>query len=259
MNKAKLHQRIEELNLAVGMTHRGSCPVCKRDKTFTLTNDNGTILYNCYSNSCNISGAVRIGLSVDDIKQYFNNRDSKNSRANVPFVMPEHVVYSDTYTQPYAQQYGLDHKYLELRYDVVEQRVVFPIIHGPHLVDAIGRSLINEQPKWLRYGEARTAYIVGHSTTAVVVEDAVSAAVAQTLGFTGVALLGTTLLREHMDLVSKYSRVIVALDPDACKKTIEITRELKSNGINALAFYLEDDLKYRNEKDLDRLLPTLKD
>ncbi len=32
-----------------------------------------------------------------------------------------------------------------------------------------------------------------------------------------------------------------------------------SNGINALAFYLMDDLKYRNEKDLEKLLPTLKD
>ena len=46
---------------------------------------------------------------------------------------------------------------------------------------------------------------------------------------------------------------------NAVAECVDFERELKSNGINALAFYLMDDLKYRNEKDLEKLLPTLKD
>jgi hypothetical protein len=46
---------------------------------------------------------------------------------------------------------------------------------------------------------------------------------------------------------------VVALDPDAMMKTIAYTRELKSAGINARAFQLEDDIKYRMPDDIDRL------
>lgn len=251
--KAKIRQHIEDLNLAVGMTHRSNCPACKRDNTFTVSNDNGTLIYNCYANSCNISGAHRIGLSIDDIKQYFSTGAFANTKDPAPFVMPEYVVYNDEETALYAGEYALDYKYLDLRFDVRERRVVFPIVHDGVLVDAIGRSLIGEQPKWRRYGEARTAYIIGNAPIAIVVEDAVSAAVAQTLGFTGFALLGTTLLREHVDMLRKYALVVVALDPDACKKTIEIKRELLSFDIKAFAFYLCDDLKYRDELDIENL------
>jgi DNA primase len=254
----KLKEYLESLNLAVGMTHRSNCPACKRHNTFTVSNDNGTLVYNCYANSCNVSGAARIGLSVDDIKQYFLNRGFADAKEPAPFVMPEHVVHNATYTEPYAKTYGLDFSFLDLMYDVLEQRVVFPIQQGGTVVDAIGRTLIDEQPKWRRYGEARTAYVIGDFSTAIIVEDAVSAAVAQTLGFTGFALLGTTLLREHMDMLGKYDQVVVALDPDACKKTIEIKRELESNNIKAFAFYLHDDLKYRDEKDITNLM-RLKD
>lgn len=253
-----LREKLEELNLAVGMTHRGNCPVCKRQKTFTVSNDNGTLLYNCYANSCNLSGAHRVGLSAAEIREFFTKGFNKEPKEAPAFVMPEHVV-PDVRVQKYAQSYGLDADHLGLLYDVVTDRIVFPIKINGLVVDAIGRTVVNELPKWLRYGTARTAYVAGTSRTCVVVEDAISAAVVETLGGTGFAVLGTTLLREHIEMLRSYDEVVVALDPDACKKTIEITRELKSNGINALAFYLCDDLKYRDEKDVELLLPLLKD
>jgi hypothetical protein len=252
----KLREKIQELNLAVGMTHRGDCPVCKRHNTFTVSNENGNVLYNCYANSCNIKGSVMVGLSVDDIKRLINNRDREVVMK--PFEFPEFIVYNDEETASYAKQYGLDHKRLDLRFDVRERRVVYPIRFNGVIVDAIGRSLTGEQPKWRRYGEARVAYTVGDSSVALVVEDAVSAAVADTIGFTGFALLGTSLLLEHQHALGQYDTVVVALDPDAAKKTLEITRELKSNGINALAFMLEDDLKYRLSNDISRLTTALK-
>jgi hypothetical protein len=251
MTTRNLKEKLEELNLAMGMTHRGSCPVCGRHNTFTVSNDSGTLLYNCYAHSCNLKGTLRVNMSVEDLKNYFANR-SKQAQVK-SFVLPEYVIYDDEAVSLYAGQYALDHKYLDLRFDVREMRVVFPIVHDGVMVDAIGRSTVGATPKWKRYGEARTAYVIGKNPVAVVVEDAVSAAVAQTLGGTGFALLGTNLLTEHLDLLRKYDSVIVALDPDARKTTVTITRELKSNGIKAVAFPLYDDLKYREEDDVTQL------
>ena len=251
MNKSKLNQILEELNLAEGMTHRGDCPVCKRHNTFTVSNDKGSLLYNCYAHSCNIKGVHNVGLSIDDIKAFFLNR--ARQKETKPFTLPEYVVYDDEETGLYAGEYGLDYKHLDLRFDIKDRRVVFPIVRDGIMVDAIGRSLVGEQPKWKRYGEARTAYVIGTNPVAVVVEDAVSAAVVETLGGTGFAILGTNLLTEHLELLRKYRTVVVALDPDARKTTITVTRELKSNGIKAVAFPLYDDLKYREHDDITQL------
>ena len=255
MGKGNLKEKLQDLNLAGGMTHRGDCPVCGRHNTFTVSNDSGNLLYNCYAHSCNIKGSYNVGMTVEDIKAFFAKRAREQEIK--PFVMPEYIVYNDSVTCEYADKYGLDHKHLDLRHDVVENRVVFPISHDGIIVGAIGRSIgsidVQAQPKWRRYGEARTAYVIGSNPVAVVVEDAVSAAVAETLGGTGFALLGTTLLFEHLELLRKYHSVIVALDPDARKTTITITRELKSNGIKAVAFPLYDDLKYREQDDVVQL------
>jgi hypothetical protein len=248
---SKLQRKLDELNLALGMTHRGDCPVCGRRNTFTVTYTNRQYLYNCYAHSCNISGAKNKDMSVEDLKKFFANRNAESKCE--PFSLPEYIVYNDEETALYAGEYGLDARYLDLRFDVRDRRVVFPIMQEGVMVDAIGRSLKGEQPKWKRYGEARTAYVIGTSPVAVVVEDAVSAAVVQTLGGTGFALLGTNLLTEHLDLLRKYDSVIVALDPDARKTTITVTRELKSSGIRAVAFPLYDDLKYREHDDVTQL------
>ena len=65
--------------------------------------------------------------------------------------------------------------------------------------------------------------------------------------------MGTALLREHIEQLQGYSRVIVALDPDAMVKTVAHTRELKSHGIDAHALKLYDDLKYRQPQDMQRI------
>ena len=251
MNRSKLNEVMDELNLAVGTTHRGDCPVCGRHNTFTETNENRQLLYNCYAHSCNLKGTHTVNMSVEDIKNYFANRAKQADVKS--FVLPEYVVYDDGVTQAYAKAYELDSQHLDLRFDVRDRRVVFPVVHDGVLMDAIGRSIGGAIPKWKRYGEARTAYVIGSNPVAVVVEDAVSAAVVDTIGGTGFALLGTNLLTEHLELLRKYDSVIVALDPDARKTTITVTRELKSNGIKAVAFPLYDDLKYREHDDVTQL------
>ena len=75
------------------------------------------------------------------------------------------------------------------------------------------------------------------------------------IGVTGVALLGTNLLREHKEYLDTFDKIIVALDPDALNKTIEYTKELKSycNPSEVVAMHIEDDMKYKREADMLKL------
>ena len=89
-----------------------------------------------------------------------------------------------------------------------------------------------------------------------VVEDCVSATVVgeTMVGITGVALLGTNLMREHKEYLDRFDKVIVALDPDVIGKTIEYTKELKSyDPSEVYALHIEDDLKYKRPNDFNKL------
>jgi len=246
---------VQDLELSLGQLYRGNCPVCKRYKTFTAINDNGKLMWNCYANSCNVSGITRTQLTASEL--YKMMREEKyHQDLPIHFDLPDWVIvdYGKPYLSTLCDRYQLDPHWLDLRYDIREDRVVFPIRHEGKLVDATGRAGHPEvQPKWRRYGEARVPYIVGDTSVAVVVEDCISAAVVDTIGGTGFALLGTALLDEHKDMLYKYATVVVALDPDAMSKTLLFTRELRAGGINAKALNLQDDIKYRTQEDIDKL------
>jgi len=246
---------VQDLDLSLGQLYRGNCPVCKRYKTFTAINDNGKLMWNCYANSCNVAGITRTQLTASEIYKMMRD-ETYHKDLPIQFDLPDWVIvdYGKPYLSTLCDRYGLDPHWLDLRYDIREDRVVFPIRHEGKLVDAAGRAGHPEvQPKWRRYGEARVPYIVGDTSVAVVVEDCISAAVVDTVGGTGFALLGTSLLDEHKDMLYKYATVVVALDPDAMSKTLLFTRELRAGGINAKALNLQDDIKYRTPEDIDKL------
>jgi hypothetical protein len=72
------------------------------------------------------------------------------------------------------------------------------------------------------------------------------------------AILGTQLTAAHMEKISEYDKIIVALDPDAVSKTLEYKRVIESwTGIKSIAFKLEDDIKYRVDADIENLKEAL--
>ncbi len=88
----------------------------------------------------------------------------------------------------------------------------------------------------------------------MLVEDCFSACVAQQYGVTGVAILGTSLTETHKQFLSnRMSRVIVALDPDALQRNLQIAKELRSYIIEVKVLRLTDDLKYRKTIDINKL------
>ena len=244
-----ISDEIQNLDLKINEQHRGDCPVCAGHNTFTATRTIDGILFNCYKAGCQLAGKRSASVRVSDVKALNESTNTK------PFCLPSHVLLG----RPEITDWINKHKYpfttLELYYDLHEGRIVFPVRHEGQLVDATGRAIgMMRPPKWKRYGSASYAYTVGNGPIAVVVEDAISAAVMGGTAnkYTGIALLGTSLLPTHVGQLQGFAKILVALDPDASLKTLNYTRELRSAFPKSkiLAVKLEDDLKYRRSHDM---------
>jgi len=247
-----IHDIINDLSLSNGESKRMACPSCKTNNTFTITNDMGNIVWNCYKNSCPISGATRTGLTADDIRKSLGSVAEETHVAS--FSKPAWLVRDYEKITGFCDEWELDPQDLGLLYDVKEHRVVFPVVHNGTTVDATGRSLGKRIPKWKRYGNSHLPYSYGRGKTAVVVEDCISAAVIGDGGvYVGVAVLGTSLSTGHKRYLSQFSTAIIALDPDALQKTLQFAKELRTHVDTVKVIYLRDDLKYRNPSDLNHL------
>jgi len=261
---SKLQDFIDTLDLDVDATYRCDCPVCHGKNTFTVTNDKGNVLYNCYKNSCGISGVRHVNMDAFTINALMSQGIVDNTHQSIErFDIPP---YMRPITQDIPEARTFMTKYTicpdDVMYDIRQDRVVFPVHHEGMLVDAVGRSVTNRQPKWLRYGVSPVPYMHGHGDVMVIVEDAISAYVVgeyfpQTVG---VALLGTQLTPFHKELFFtkyQYNSFIIALDPDALPKTLEIKQELESELSDVKALLISDDLKYMIEEDFNSLKEML--
>ena len=248
-----IYNIVSDLDIPNGHTKRMACPNCGK-RTFTVTNNMGSLLWNCYRMSCGVKGGTRVHMTVDDIRSGLGN--AQQFADATPFELPTYIIphRENVYMNRWCATWGLDIDELGLLYDVKESRVVFPVMHQGKMVDGTGRSLSGHRlPKWKRYGKSGLPYAVGCGKVAVVVEDCVSAAVVGGKSFVGVALLGTSLQEAHKGYLAQFSTAIIALDPDALPKTLEMAKELRGHVNDVRVLRLTDDLKYRNPEDMEKL------
>lgn len=248
-----MKQFVNELHLTVGQSKRTNCPVCKGKNTFTATNIEGNVVYNCYKASCTVSGTQRTRMDVDQVMRVMRDRTVTHS-VDTDFVLPSYITSPTNRVGTFADRWKIDAN--KLMYDVKDDRAVFPIYLNNKLVDAVGRTLRESSLKWKRYGSSPVPFISGRGSVAVVVEDAISASVIPTIdrNLSGIALLGTSLLSEHKEYLRKFDSVVVALDPDARDKTLKIARQIRTAGMSASALCLSDDIKYRRDSDVESLM-----
>lgn len=266
--KSSLQQLLDSMSLKEGDRARTNCPNCGGFNTFSATKQNGAILYNCYRLDCKTRGASTVGMTASEIEAFLRASKelrSTETRRKEPMELPPFISYNTGPAQSLIDKWGLTD--VELMYDLVEERLVFPIRDETGvLVDLTGRLLkpktyknntsVFVVPKWKRYSGAGDYYYYGQGRkVAIVVEDCISAVVARKIcpSATGVAILGTNLTREHYEFLSKFDKVLVALDPDAAAKTVAYKRQLDTHGINAVAVRLTDDIKYRKDADEEAL------
>ena len=245
-----IYNIVSDMNVPVGSTIRTKCPSCGQ-RTFTVTNNMGSLVWNCFRMSCDLKGGTRVRMTVDDIRTQLSDAERF---AGAEFDVPEYLVPANHDVITWASDtYGLDAAELGLMYDVREHRAVFPIMHEGKIVDATGRALGKRLPKWRRYGKSGLPYAHGCGKVAVVVEDCVSAAVVGGGNFVGIAVLGTSLSDAHKKFLAQFSTAVIALDPDAVRKTLLMAKELRGHVDDVRVLYLTDDLKYRNPTDMTNL------
>ena len=262
VRKFKVRQYVTDLALKEGDRHRGDCPECKGRNTFTATNELGDIKYNCFKLGCTVGGIYGTDMTAAEIHRRMEEQQLQRAYTNIKkeketMEIPPYVVSpkaSHTKHQRFVRRWGI--ALGDTMYDVKDERVVFPIKHKGRIIDAIGRAVGINHPKWYRYTGEADYYTIGNGKILLIVEDVLSAIIAtQELPYiTAMAILGTSLSPKHMEKIQEYNKVIIALDPDAIGKTVEYRREIELwTGNKTIAMNLLDDIKYRMEEDIEKL------
>lgn len=242
---------------------RMNCPMCGKKNTFSVGEQNGQRLYHCFHADCSASGRTGFRLTKDVSTHPMLLKANKKSSVppavgcaafEIPSTFvpisrsPESVAYLK---RVHAYDAYLDGR-VDLRFDFQRNRIVYMITDGRKVVDAAGRTLTGEKPKWWRYGKSGNPFVCGTGRMAIVVEDCASACCVSGV-FSGVALLGTNLLDSHVAVLRKYERVFVALDKDATQKALQIVRKLQGI-VPTNLMILNQDLKDMDNDTRERIL-----
>lgn len=212
---------------------------------------------------CHVSGIHDTDMTAEEImnlmsKTVKQTRQQEAETMEIPVFVVKPTSFHDKFHR-FTKRYGL--AIGGLLYDVKDERVVFPIKHKGRIIDAIGRAVGKKRfPKWYRYSGEANYFTMGSGKTLLIVEDVVSAIVAwqEFPDITSMAILGTQLTTNHLEKIREYNKVIIALDPDAAKKTIQYRREIEQwTGVPTKALSLFDDIKYRVDTDMDKLKDML--
>jgi ribosomal protein S27AE len=125
-NNTNVYKYVSDMNIPSGSTKRVECPNCG-ERTFTVTNNMGSLLWNCFRVTCGIKGGDRVHLSVDDIRAGVLN--TKKVVEDV-FELPQYILPRSDNLQirSWCEQWSIDPDELGLLYDVKDNRVVFPVI-----------------------------------------------------------------------------------------------------------------------------------
>jgi|TARA_R100000084_G_scaffold108973_2_gene73320 hypothetical protein len=228
-----LEGHVESLDIQPLGRYRSDCPVCGKKNTFSVSDDGMQRLWFCFHADCNVKGRTGITLTKDYAKHVLHksNVTVKVSEPTTNFELPHTFVSlsRNLDAELYLKSVHAYPAYLaghaDIRYDFKKNRVVFVVKDGNKTVDAIGRSMDGSNPKWYRYGNSKKPFVVGNHDRAVIVEDCASACTISDK-FTGVALLGTSLLQDYLPSLFHYQKIFVALDKDATDKAIDMVKTL---------------------------------
>jgi len=256
-----MKEYVESLGLHNEESRRMDCPSCGHKKTFSVTNQGGTLMWNCFHADCSVKGRTDRRITranADNIVSILSKNTHKKTSLcpEVPFEKPK--SWSRTIPEigkTYVETVNTSGRYDDIYYDVRHDRLVYPIYDSlGFLRDGVGRSMVGQRPKWYRYGNYDGGFRIGTSDIAVVVED-VPSAISISEWVSGYALLGTSLRDRHVTELSTYRRVIFALDKDATDKALTMMRALH-NIVPTGMLILDKDLKTLGDEERERTIRT---
>ena len=250
---------VESLDIQPMGRYRSDCPVCGKKNTFSVNDDGMQRLWFCFHADCNVSGRTGIKLSRDFAKLAIKKPTTKVEQPDTKFMLPDTFVSlsRNLDAELYVKSVNAYDAYLsgraDIRYDFKRNRVAYLVKQGNSVVDAVGRSIDGRNPKWYRYGNSKRPFISGSGERgACLVEDAASACSVSHI-LAGVAVLGTNLLDEHIEVLKDYNQVFVALDKDATDKALGMVKILCRH-VPTKLMVLSRDLKNLTKEERDEFL-----
>ena len=265
------HEQIEILKairISEGESKTIDCPFCYGKKKFSITNKDGTLLWNCYKASCSIKGAYRKGMSLSLIKNrvgvpkestsdYIRREIKERGLTTRPLPDMLSQPKNHTFVMNYLDENGCTSAYqqglIKILYAPADNRCLFLMNDNK---GAVGRSMNGATPKWMSYGDTTGVLTVGSSKIGVIVEDAPSAcAVSSTGMYTGIAILGTNLSTKQKQTLKSYDNIIICLDNDAKGKAIKLLRQLQGL-VECTVRFITKDLKYCRSKEIASVIES---
>ena len=251
---------IEDLALQPNGRLRIDCPSCHKKNTLSVSDDGYRRMYNCFYANCDVKGVLDNRLTVTNSRVVFEKKSKPSVKHKVSyFQLPTTFVplsrnqkAVDYVRSVNSYQAYLDNR-VDIMYDIRFDRVAFLVKNKGRVVDAVGRTLTNSKPKWYRYGKSNFGFVVHNSYSWLYIVEDVPSACSICDIVSSLALQGTSLLENHIDVIKKYNNVIIALDNDATNKAVEMSRKI-SQYVNCNVAFLTNDLKNLEDKDRERFV-----
>lgn len=247
-------------SIPIGNSSYFSCPKCHKPNKLGITRNPDVTIYQCFSASCGLKGAIKSFLTKDALTSMIKNKTSTYVQ---PFVLPDYFIDglasddSIKLAQKYNLLSGYSKKAFKTLYDPKLHRQVFlhTNLQGD-VVGAMGRALkTSQKPKAHIYvGSEKTPWVVGDTKTLVVVEDILSAIQVFNAGATGLALSGTSIKLDYLDWFKGYDTIIICLDFDAVTKSFDMKKLLDFCAKSVIIKLINKDIKDMNIKEVKELL-----
>ena len=245
--------KIQDLNIGLGQSYRGDCVFCLNRNTLSVRHENGRLVWNCFHANCTAKGMTDSELRAEDLDKFINPSKTEPSKE---FVIPKHfvTVFGNNKAREYLESFGISDTEARLMYDVKQNRLAFLVEDNGMVVGAVGRMLhpySNTAPKWYKYGTPPVPFIVGtNKYVGFIVEDCISACKVAISGFTGIALMGTSIPDNFVSpIVDRIDRAFVCLDRDATEKSFKL-RDCLSHVIPTQIKMIDKDLKWLSVEEL---------
>lgn len=248
---------------------RGDCPICFNKNTFVASSTAGQILYYCFHSDCKLRGKINDTLSIDVLRNpkfelrlndiISSGHDRRESSLQLPeyFVSPlQNRACRNLFDRYNLYQY-FDRHVDRIRYDPKQNRCVFILKDYDDVIKGYtGRRLnYDASPRWYVYerlvGCPFIPLLQSLSKSAILVEDCISAIRASSI-CNCIAVLGTNITDGCILYLKRFSRLYIALDDDATRKSIKLQKQL-SYYIPTEIIPLRRDLKYFTDIELQEL------
>jgi hypothetical protein len=263
MHYLKIIEKIAS-TLSLGSSKYIDCPKCQRKNKCGLTHKPDGIIYNCFSASCNFKGKIHDKLSNNQIAQILKVKAITDEERY--FRLPTYLIdgFASETGLKLALQYDLLKAYTDKQFKTsydpkLNRQVFYYRNHNNAVVGAVGRALSPKiKPKAHIYPDSeKTPWVIGKDKTAVIVEDIFSAVKIYNIGLTGIALSGTKLSAEYLEMFKKYDKIIICLDKDASIQSLEIKKALDFICNSVIIQLIQKDFKDMTRDEAKKVLGIL--